>query len=59
VKVQGLNVQNPADIVAKSTEAMKELQQKMVDTKLDMDKKMVKVNVVNNLTKGKKIDVSV
>ena len=59
MKVQGLNVQNPADIVAKSTEAMKELQQKMVDTKLDMDKKMVKVNVVNNLTKGKKIDVSV
>ncbi len=58
VKVQGLGMQSSVQMVAKSTEALNELQQKMTDSKLNMDNKMVKVNVINNLIKGNNLDVS-
>ena len=58
MKVQGLGMQSSVQMVAKSTEALNELQQKMTDSKLNMDNKMVKVNVINNLIKGNNLDVS-
>jgi hypothetical protein len=58
VKVQGLGMQSSVQMVAKSTEALNELQQKVTDSKLNMDNKMVKVNVINNLIKGNNLDVS-
>ena len=37
VKVQGLGMQSSVQMVAKSTEALNELQQKMTDSKLNME----------------------